>query len=62
MLKQISIYLEIFFGIFRYIKNWPEYILNYTGLFNFEYVKLRNGLKYKIRSKTNDKTIFNEIW
>jgi len=62
MLKRISIYLEIFFGILRYIKNWPGYILNYTGLFNFEYVKLRNGLKYKIRPKTNDKTIFNEIW
>ncbi len=62
MLKNIFLYIEIFFGILRYIKNWPGYILNYTGIFSFKYVKLRNGLKYKIRPKTNDKTIFNEIW
>lgn len=62
MLRKILISAEIFFGINKNIKNWPSYLLNYTGIIKEKNVFLRNGLRYVIRPDTNDKTILNEIW
>ncbi len=61
MLKKILIYIENFFGIIKNIKNWPSYLSNYVG-FRKKDVFLRNGIKFRIRPETNDKTILNEIW
>ncbi len=46
------------------LKNWPIYFLDYFGLTKGKYIyfKLKNGLKIKIRAKTNDRVIFNQIW
>lgn len=54
----------IVFNVIKVIKNWPVYFLNYFKLVWSQYsiLKLRNGIFLKIRSKTSDRKIFNEIW
>ena len=46
------------------LKNWPIYFANYFKLTKKQYIffKLKNGIVFKIRSKTNDRVIFNQIW
>ncbi len=46
------------------LKNWPIYFLDYFKLVERPYIflKLKNGLVFKLRSKTNDRVIFNQIW
>lgn len=46
------------------LKNWPIYFLAYFKLVKRPYIflKLKNGLVFKLRSKTNDRVIFNQIW
>lgn len=46
------------------LKNWPIYFLDYLKLAKGPYIffKLKNGLVFKLRSKTNDRVIFNQIW
>lgn len=52
------------FRAIKILKNWPIYFLDYFKLVKkpFIFLKLRNGLVFKIRSKTNDRVIFNQIW
>ncbi len=46
------------------LKNWPVYFLDYFGLVKKPYIffKLKSGITFKLRSKTNDRVIFNQIW
>lgn len=45
------------------IRNWPLYFGDYFKLFHSPVIlELRNEIFLKIRPKTTDRTIFNEIW
>lgn len=46
------------------LKNWPVYFLDYLKMVKKPYIffKLKNGLIFKLRSKNNDRVIFNQIW
>lgn len=46
------------------LKNWPIYFADYFKIVKKPYIffKLKNGVIFKIRSKTNDRVIFNQIW
>ncbi len=52
------------FKAIKILKNWPIYFLDYLNFFGRQEImyKLRNGVNFKIRSKTNDRVIFNQIW
>ncbi len=48
----------------RILKNWPMYLADYFKIIHRPTVtyKLRNGVVCAVRSKTNDRVIFNQIW
>ncbi len=50
--------------IFKIIKNRQTYFLDYFGLIKGQFVEyeLKNGVRYKTRSKTFDRYIINEVW
>ncbi|MAG26902.1 hypothetical protein CMI47_15290 [Candidatus Pacearchaeota archaeon] len=51
-------------GVLKLMKNYPTYFRDYLKLIDKKYLlyKLRNGIKYKVRAKTTDRFIINEIW
>lgn len=56
--------IKTVFKIIKVLSNWPVYFLDYFKLTRSIFIlfKLRNGIFFKIRSKTSDRKIFNEIW
>ena len=56
--------LKVALGAIRILKNWPFYFLNYFGLVRTPRLiyQLKNGILFKVRPKTQDQTIFNQIW
>ncbi len=56
--------LRLIIGVFKTVKNWPDYISDYFGWTkkkNLTYL-LRNGIKIKTRARTADRGIINEIY
>jgi len=51
-------------GIIKTIKNFHVYFLDHFNLRSQEYSDyiLRNGLKFRVRSKTADRVVINEMW
>ena len=45
------------------IKNFPKYFLHFMGVVKTPIIQynLRNGIKFLIRTKTNDRLVFNEV-
>lgn len=56
--------LNILIRAIRVLKNWPIYLADYFGIICHPTVvyKLRNGILCAIRSRTNDRVIFNQIY
>jgi len=56
--------IETAFRAISTLKNWPVYFADYFRIVKKPYIffKLKNGVVFKIRSKTNDRVIFNQIW
>ncbi|MBX4196766.1 FkbM family methyltransferase [Candidatus Pacearchaeota archaeon] len=56
--------IRTLFRIIKTVKNWPLYLLDYARMIKGKYIvyKLRNGIKYKVRAGTTDRTTLNEIW
>lgn len=51
------------FGIIRGIENWQEYLFSFLGMPpKDDFIKLRNGISYKIRKNSTDKWMIEEIW
>ncbi|MFX0093624.1 MAG: FkbM family methyltransferase [Candidatus Hodarchaeota archaeon] len=50
--------------IIKVLKNWPTYFADLLYATKKKYItyELRNGVRYKVRAKTFDKAIINEIW
>ncbi len=49
--------------IIMLLNNWPIYFADYFGLIKKPYIIcFKNGIKYKIRPKTTDRGLLNEIW
>lgn len=55
---------KTFFGIIAVYKNWPTYFLDYFKKIKKKniIIKLRNGIKFNVRSRTYDNIVLNEIW
>ncbi|MFX0063643.1 MAG: FkbM family methyltransferase [Candidatus Hermodarchaeota archaeon] len=51
-------------NIIKILKNWPTYFADLFHATKQEHIlyELRNGVRYKVRAKTHDKIIINEIW
>jgi len=56
--------IKIALIVIKKIKNWPVYFLDYFKLIKNKYIVylFRNGQKIKIRTKTADRVIINEIF
>lgn len=46
------------------LRNWPIYLADYFGISRRPTIvyKLKNGVVCAVRSKTNDRVIFNQMW
>lgn len=54
----------LLFAVMKEVRNWPTYFADYFGLVHAplaEY-RLRTGTKVRVRSKSDDRPIFNDIW
>ncbi|MDP2704170.1 MAG: FkbM family methyltransferase [bacterium] len=56
--------LKMLIRAIRTLKNWPVYLADYLKIVSRPTVvyTLRNGIVCAVRSKTNDRVIFNQIW
>ncbi len=56
--------IKIALKAIKTLKNWPLYFADYLNLIGKPEIlyKLRNEIVLKIRPKTNDRVIFNQIW
>ena len=56
--------LKTALNIIKTYKNWPTYFSDYYAITKRKNIvyQLRNGVMYKTRAKTADRTIINEMW
>lgn len=56
--------IRTLFKAARMIDNFPTYLMDYFKLIRKKNIiyKLKNGIRYKVRPKTTDRFIINEIW
>jgi FkbM family methyltransferase len=51
-------------GVMKQLRNWPTYFADYFGLNKDSFVEyhLRSGMKCRLRARSDDRMIFNDIW
>ena len=56
--------IKFFIKLVKTIKNWPVFILDSLNLIScrYIYIRLRNGLFYYIKTKSQDKSVIKEIF